>query len=524
MGQSSASYTAVGNGTESVVRAPPRVVSISPCFEYVGVVENVTDTAPSVRSVPSPSLVPPAGEVPSASEARSVIAKVVSGTLVAVLLATALVWHSQLDDARATLRRTRGQLSTTQQDLADTQHSLANEITQLSAQTARLTTVSSQRDQLATQLAQTRFFAGNLVAELNTATSLAGHQSSYIQAATTCLAGVQRALNQIAVGDQGGAIASVGQVAKPCQVATSPPPAVGAPATGAATISVDNAVYPFDFPDPFVVHVGGAYYGFATNSALGTIQVIRSTNLHAWTPVGNALPKLPAWAVPGFTWAPSVLPSAGGYLLYYVVHDVNPNLECISVARSSQPAGPYTDSSSGPLVCPAGLGGSIDPSPYVNPFGVSYLLFKSAGGAGVPNQIWSQQLSGDGRSLVGAPALLIGPSLAWEGGIVEAPSMAVVGGELWLLYAGNRWATGDYATGAAKCATPLGPCTKVGRPVLASSGSMAGPGGAELFAGPTGRPWVAFAAYAPANVGSPNSRLLHVEPVSIVAGTPMVTA
>lgn len=38
----------------------------------------------------------------------------------------------------------------------------------------------------------------------------------------------------------------------------------------------------------------------------GDIQVIRPSDLVGWQLVDNALPTLPAWAVPGSTWAPSV--------------------------------------------------------------------------------------------------------------------------------------------------------------------------------------------------------------------------
>jgi len=48
--------------------------------------------------------------------------------------------------------------------------------------------------------------------------------------------------------------------------------------------------------------------------------------------------------------------------------------QCISRAVSDNPAGPFVDERSEPLVCQLELGGSIDPSPFVDADGTPYLL------------------------------------------------------------------------------------------------------------------------------------------------------
>ena len=70
-----------------------------------------------------------------------------------------------------------------------------------------------------------------------------------------------------------------------------------------------NPVYPFDFPDPFVLRVDDSYYAFATDVGDVHIPVVRSEDLATWQWVGDALPELPAWArqTSGLTWAPGVL-------------------------------------------------------------------------------------------------------------------------------------------------------------------------------------------------------------------------
>ena len=138
-------------------------------------------------------------------------------------------------------------------------------------------------------------------------------------------------------------------------------------------------VYPFDFPDPDVIVVGRTYFAYATNSVAGDIQIIESTDLTHWTAVGSALQSLPAWAAANYTWAPSVAQIGGIFLLYYAVDLAGSGTECISVATSGQPQGPFIDKSTAPLECQKSLGGSIDPFTFIDSSGSAYLLWKSGG-------------------------------------------------------------------------------------------------------------------------------------------------
>ncbi len=52
--------------------------------------------------------------------------------------------------------------------------------------------------------------------------------------------------------------------------------------------------------------------------------------------------------------------------MYYTVREAASQQQCISRAVAAAPAGPFLDDSSGPLVCQRDLGGSIDPSPFVD--------------------------------------------------------------------------------------------------------------------------------------------------------------
>ncbi len=217
----------------------------------------------------------------------------------------------------------------------------------------------------------------------------------------TCLAGVAQAVTAISASDLPAAVGSIDSASSSCLALDG---------------SETGVVYPFDFPDPFVLPVGGTYYGFATNSVAGNIQIIRSTDLQHWTTVGDALPHEPAWATPHATWAPSVLQRGNTFVLYYSAVYAPTGEQCISEAVATQPEGPYVDSSTLPLMCQTALGGSFDPAPFVDANGTPYLVWKSQGDDGQPPTLWSQPLTSDGTGLVPGPATpLLAPDQHWQG-------------------------------------------------------------------------------------------------------------
>ena len=327
----------------------------------------------------------------------------------------------------------------------------------------------------------------------------------------TCLGGVRSAFGRIASNDNAQAAKDISAVSGACtQLA-------GGTSTG--------LVYPFDFPDPDVIAVGQTYYAYATNSVAGNIQIVDSTDLAHWTAVGNALPRLPAWAAANYTWAPSVANIGGVFVLYYAVDVAGTNQECISVATAAQPQGPFTDRSQSPLECQKPLGGSIDPSSFLDTNGTPYLVWKS-GGPG-SSKIWAQQLTPAGTSFTPGtnPTALLEPDQSWEAGTVEAPDLVVTGGHYDLFYSGNDWNSGNYAVGVATCTGPLGPCTDASPdPILSSGLGVAGPGGESVFADASGNFWIAFHAWVPSAVGFPNSRDLYLRRVRFSDPTPSVSS
>ena len=343
---------------------------------------------------------------------------------------------------------------------------------------------------------------------LTTAEQALAVQQTRIGQLGSCITGVNQTLGQIGTGDRVGASATLAGSSAACNAAVG--------ATGGLA-----PVFAFDFPDPYVLRVGGTYYAYSTNAGAGDIQVAQSTDLLNWTFVGNGLAGLPSWAGANRTWAPSVLPRSTGlgpiYVAYYTAR-VGNGKQCITRAFATSPVGPFDDDTSGPMVCPRGSD-AIDPSPFVTADGDAYLLWR-----GEESQIWAQPLRDDGLAVVGEARALIGVDQAWEGDVVEGPSMLAHDGRYYLFYSGSEWDSRNYAIGYAVCESPLGPCTKPDNPLLIGSfAAIVGPGGQEVFADAGGGLWVAYHAFTEPNVGYPNSRRLHLAPLTFSAGVPIIT-
>jgi beta-xylosidase len=283
-------------------------------------------------------------------------------------------------------------------------------------------------------------------------------------------------------------------------------------------------VDPRDFPDPFVLRADGAYYAFGTNAGPTNVQVMSSTDLVHWQTQPDGLPNLPAWAARGFTWAPTVLPRDGGYVLYYTVREPSAGRQAISAGYASRPGGPYVDASDGPLIYQLPLGGSIDASPFVDSDGTPYLLWKAdANAIGQASSLWIQALDADGLTLSGTPTRLLQQDAAWEAPLIEAPSLVAAAGTYYLFYSANWWNTARYAIGYATATSVLGPYTKVttSGPWFASDRAVAGPGGQEWFIDNSGSWRMAYHGWQPSAVGYPQgARSLRLATVSFAGGAP----
>lgn len=263
-----------------------------------------------------------------------------------------------------------------------------------------------------------------------------------------------------------------------------------------------------DVGDPYVLPVpqGTAedrqvrYVLLWTTDWQSNVPTAVSEDLVHWRRVADALPVLPTWATGSrtMTWGPSAVQVPAGWALYYSTQEASSGLECLGRAVALDPAGPYVDRSSRPLVCQRSLGGDIDPSVVRDDRGALSLVWKNDGNArGSATGIWHQSLSADGLSLTGAPRRLLVADQRWEHGILEGPAMlrAAAGG-WWLFYSAGAWQSNTYSTGVAWCVTVDGPCRKSrSGPLLTSAPGAISPGGLETFTDHAGRLWASYSAF-----------------------------
>ncbi|HEV3364826.1 MAG TPA: glycoside hydrolase family 43 protein [Acidimicrobiia bacterium] len=311
---------------------------------------------------------------------------------------------------------------------------------------------------------------------------------------------------------------------------TTPVLVVGSFASTAARAETPTRkpAYGRDFPDPHLLLVDSSYYAYSTQVGETNVPVMRSSDLTRWSRRSDALPRLPDWASPGSTWAPTVLARESGYVLYYTVRHTSSDRQCVSVATAAEPDGPFRDSSRGPLVCQRSRGGSIDPSVFTDASGSTYLLWKSDDNAeGRKTSLWARPLAADGVGFVrsSVPVRLLTQTARWQAPAIEGPAMVRSGDTYYLFYGAGGWDSSTSAIGYATCTSPLGPCTDrtTSRPWLdsdAGGDAPVGPQGPSVFIDRDGRTRLGFAAWN-GRVGYPKGmRSLWTAPLSFDDGVP----
>ncbi len=340
----------------------------------------------------------------------------------------------------------------------------------------------------------------------------------------------------------------------PAPAPATPVPAP-APPPSLLPIGYRNPVAP-STPDPMVLDVGqnhSEYYAFSTG---GGFPIRHSRDLVRWEPVGRAMQSRPSWAVQTgdyHPWAPSVIERASPcpgpcFVLFYVsLHaDLTPPTNCIGVATSEAPGGPYTDlgpledearsrdSHGRPLGCGDDLGYSnIDPAPYVDSDGKAYLYLSTTNrcdplsGACTPDrEIAVLDLSANLLTAIGPrKPVLLADRGGWEEApfapVVENPWMVKRGSTYFLLYSGGNY-EGSYGMGYATAGTPTGPFAKAAEnPFLRELGPALSVGGGMLVTGPLGGDWLVYHGREASRV---DPRTLRIDPVFFPAESALTAA
>ncbi len=196
------------------------------------------------------------------------------------------------------------------------------------------------------------------------------------------------------------------------------------------------------------------------------------------------------------TWAPGIAYFNGKYHAYLSIRATGggPDRFCIGLATSTKPAGPYRYvGGNSNVVCPKDRpNGVIDAEPFSYQ-GKWYLLWKSENAVGTRQGLHAQEIdTSTGRLKAGSRTVDLlqrDLSSSWEKHAIENPSMATIGGTTYLIYSsGEFWSgpntTSGYSTSYAVCPKgPTAPCTRPAgdNRLLASAGSVQGPGGGSVF-------------------------------------------
>ena len=282
-------------------------------------------------------------------------------------------------------------------------------------------------------------------------------------------------------------------------------PVTDNPSVGRTQAGIDNAytnpVINSDFPDPTILPQNNGYWAYATNGGGGNVQARFSTDLVNWQNRDDAMPQLPAWVTPGLTWAPAVVQTQDNlYVLYFTARLGDTGKECIGIATSNSPAGPFVATSDQPAVCPLDEGGAIDASAFQDGDGTRYMVYKSDGNCcGLPTWLNVQPMSGDGTALAGGRTQLFHQDQDWEGSVTEAPVMYRYNGQYYLFYSANDWSNDSYTVAYAQAPSVTGPFTKMGRIVSSSNdhGTVIGPGGQDIFWSRGGHMYMAYHSWDP---------------------------
>jgi beta-xylosidase len=280
--------------------------------------------------------------------------------------------------------------------------------------------------------------------------------------------------------------------------------------------------YSGDFPDPWVMRIGQRYFAYSTTSFNLNLPMLTSTNLRTWfarpatsdSPSGDAMIRPAAWAKPDpkqptdgrvrpdqGPWAPSVTRIAKHHfvLAYAVQANVPGVVMCVSTAHASTPYGPFVDTSTAPVVCPAR--GAIDPQVFMPPTGRPWLVWKVDH---FPAKLLTQPMDRRAtRVLPGRPKHFLAKiAQPWEGSIIENPAMIRFKKRYYLFYSANSYTSTRYAIGYLICKDWRGHCKRPRKkPLIATAGAIAGPGGPAPFVDTRGRLRVGYHAWRAGSVG-----------------------
>ena len=302
-----------------------------------------------------------------------------------------------------------------------------------------------------------------------------------------------------------------------------------------------NPVHPSYFADPFVLRTGGGrdgarsveYVAYGTGAGQGdrVFEVLHSSDLVTWTPVGAALETVDPQLGTDY-WAPEVAEHDGRWWMYYSVGhgDAGQNLR---VAVADTPTGPFRD-------CDVALTPterfSIDAHPFRDHDGTWYLFYARdvLEGPRVGTMLAVDVLE-EMTQLRGEPRSVLVPSDDWQlyqrqrelyGAVhdwhtLEGPFVVRRDGRYYCFYSGGSWQGPGYGMAYAVADHPLGPWVEpagVPRVLRSVPGKVLGPGHASVVHVPGGGDVMVYHAWDP----DLTARRMCIDPIDWTSAGPVV--
>ena len=265
-------------------------------------------------------------------------------------------------------------------------------------------------------------------------------------------------------------------------------------------------IWQTDVADPAVVE----YYGGLLVAATGPLLTrVRAPGARGpWTALDPAMVTFPSWVLPGDQWAPDLVKTDTGWVLYYSAKaaGLDPGMRCIGAATAPTATGPFVPVGDAPLVCPPREGwpaaqdqlrdratylpdaGVIDASVFRERNGRLFLLYKTQG---MPSTVRMVKLTPDGLHTRGRSRAILHAKQT-----VENPVMVRSGKRWVLLVSEGPYTTCDYRTTYRRSGSRWR-FARSGHPLLGPAlTGLCGPGGADLLEPRDGRaPRIFFHAW-----------------------------
>lgn len=273
-----------------------------------------------------------------------------------------------------------------------------------------------------------------------------------------------------------------------------------------------NPILPGWYADPEAHVFNGEYWIYPTYSAPYNAQVrldaFSSRDLVTWTKhEGIVDTSAVKWAHRAM-WAPSIVEKDGWYYLFFGANDIQNDQQSggIGVARSRNPAGPFTDYLGKPLIDRFHNGAQpIDQMVFRDEKdGAYYIVYGGWRHCNIA------KLNADFTGFVPFPDGQIFKEITPQG-FVEGAYMLQKGGKYYFMWSEGGWTGPDYAVAYAVGDTPFGPFERIGKILQQDPTVATGAGHHSVIHAPGSDAWYIVYHRRPLGETDRNHRVVSID-------------